>query len=161
MLLRSGWREEITALVDGVKQAGLWDTVIGFQYDEPLLKVETDVFEEFTGFMAGFGKRQLAIFSYYEIVEGSNPSASDPEYGALVHLITPESCRYLTDVGFDLYDKPEPQKFRELNEIMFKMLGRDNLYLWMVPTTWTRGENPEYTEDLCLESLEMCRGNSP
>lgn len=71
VLLRSGWREEITALVDGVKQAGLWDTVIGFQYDEPLLKVETDVFEEFTGFMAGFGKRQLAIFSYYEIVEGS------------------------------------------------------------------------------------------
>ena len=40
---------------------------------------------------------------------------------------------------------------------MFKMLGRDNFYLWMVPTTWTRGENPEYTEDLCLESLEMCR----
>lgn len=155
--LRAGWREEITKLVDDVKKAGLWDAVIGFQYDEPLLKVETDVFEEFTGFMAGFGKRQLAIFSLYEIVEGSNPKAGDPEYGALVHLVTPESCRWLTDVGFDWYDKPNPEKFRNMNDVMFKMLGRDNLYLWMVPTTWTRGENPAYTEDLCIESLEMCK----
>lgn len=154
VLLRSGWREEITALVDGVKQAGLWDTVIGFQYDEPLLKVETDVFEEFTGFMAGFGKRQLAIFSLYEIVEGSNPSASDPEYGKEGHLINPQSCRFFTDVGFDLYHPADYDKHLNVLNEMKRRVGRDDVYIWLVPCTWSIDNR--FGQEHAVNHLNMC-----
>lgn len=154
--LKAGWRDEITKLVDGVKEAGLWDVVAGFQYDEPMLNVTTEVFEEFSSFMATFGKRQLAIFSYYEVVEGSNPRSCDPEYGKEAHLITPESCKYLTDIGFDWYRKFDYNEFKKLTDIMLGRLGRDDVYVWQVPTTWTFYDNKDFTEELCIESLEGC-----
>ena len=62
-MLKPGWREEITKIVENAKKAGVWDTIVGFQYDEPLLHTDSETFEEFSKFMAQFGKRQLAVFS--------------------------------------------------------------------------------------------------
>lgn len=153
--LKAGWKENITKQVDEVKKAGLWDVVAGFQYDEPLTREDTDVFEEFTEFMATFGKRQMAIFSIYEIYEDKHPCADDPEYGIHEHVITPKSCRFLTDVGFDWYSHADYEKFEQTTNDLIKMMGRDNLYIWQVPCTWTRGNNPNVTEDFCLENLEV------
>lgn len=154
--LKSGWREEIDGLVEGVKKAGLWDVVVGFQYDEPLLRLNCDDFEEFSEYMSKFGKRQMSLFSLYEIYEGRHPRADDPEFGMLKHVITPKSCRFLTDVGFDWYKPADYEKFSEVLDKLISMMGRDNFYVWHVPTTWTYCCNPTFTEDVCIENLNMC-----
>lgn len=153
--LKAGWKDEIERLVKETKDAGLWDAVIGFQYDEPMLHVDVDVFEEFSEYMAKFGKRQMSIFSLYEIKEGTHPRSTDPEFGMLEHVITPRSCRFLTDVGFDWYSHADYDKFNELTDIMIKMMGRDNFYIWHVPCTWTRYNSPDATEDFCIENLNV------
>ena len=147
-------RDEITKLVDGVKEAGLWDVVAGFQYDEPMLCVTTEVFEEFSSFMATFGKRQLAIFSYYEVVEGSNPRSCDPEYGKEAHLITPESCKYLTDIGFDWYGSADINEHRTLLNEMKEKIGRSDVRIWFFPCTSKAYADQD--EDYMVKHLNMC-----
>ncbi len=155
--LKAGWKDEIDRLVEGVKKAGLWDVVVGFQYDEPMLAVETDVFEEFSSYMAKFGKRQLALFSLYELREGTHPKAGDPEFGKEAHVITPSSCRYLTDVGFDWYSHTDYDKFKQATEELYQMMGRDNFYVWQVPCTWTRYGCPEVDEDYIIRSIDVLK----
>ncbi|MBP3599525.1 MAG: hypothetical protein J6J30_00420 [Clostridia bacterium] len=155
-LLKAGWKDEIEKLVEGLKKADLWDTIIGFQYDEPLGGMTTDVFEEFTGYMAKFGKRQMSIFSLYEI-RGTYPQASDPEFGVDFHVITPKSCRFLTDVGFDWYSHHDYDKFNQAVDDLIKVMGRDNFYLWQVPCTWTFYNQAPFTEDHCLQNIEVLR----
>ncbi len=154
--LKAGWKDEIERLVQETKDAGLWDAVIGFQYDEPLGQMTNDLFEEFSGYMAKFGKRQMSIFSNYEI-HGTYPQASDPEFGTEFHVITPKSCRFLTDVGFDWYSHHDYDKFNYQTDELIRVMGRDNFYVWQVPCTWTFFNNPALNidEDYCLESLEV------
>ncbi len=155
-LLKAGWKDEIEKLVEGLKKADLWDTIIGFQYDEPLGGMTTDLFEEFTGYMAKFGKRQMSIFSLYEIL-GTYPQASDPEFGTEFHVITPKSCRFLTDVGFDWYSHHDYDKFNKVTDDLIRVMGRDNFYLWQVPCTWTCYNSPKITEEHCLQNIETLR----
>lgn len=153
--LKANWKDLITKQVEDLKKADLWDVVVGFQYDEPLLFVDNDVFEEFSEFMATFGKRQMALFSIYEIEEGSHPRSTDPEFGMLKHLVTPKSCRFLTDVGFDWYAHYDADKFRWAAELLKKDMGRDNFYVWKVPCTWTFYNMADHDEDFCLKNLEV------
>ncbi len=153
--LKAGWKDEIEKLVQETKDAGLWDAVIGFQYDEPLGGMHNEIFEELTGYLAKFGKRQMAIFSMYEIREGTHPRACDPEFGTEFHIITPKSCRFLTDVGFDWYSHADYDKFSDYLDELIKMMGRDNLYIWHVPCTWTRYNDPNATEEFCLENFNV------
>lgn len=156
--LKAGWKEEITQQVEACKAAGLWDTVAGFQYDEPMLRVDADTFEEFSAFMATFGKRQLGVFSIYEIKEGTHPRSNDPEFGMTAHVINPSCCRYLTDIAFDWYPvEADYDKFRAYSDLMLNDIQTDDIHLWYVPTTWTYYANPKYTEDVCIRHLEMSR----
>ena len=154
-LLKHGWKDEITKQVETCKKAGLWDTVAGFQYDEPLLHCDGETFEEFSKFMATFGKRQLGVFSIYEIKEGTHPRSNDPEFGMTAHVINPDNTRYLTDVAYDWYHDADYDKYKELNELMLNDMQRDDVYVWGVPTTWTYYGNPNFTEDLCMRNLDM------
>ncbi len=159
-MLRAGWKDEITAMVEGVKKAGLWDCIAGFHYDEPLLYCDGETFEEFSQFISTFGKRQYAVFSLYEIQEGLHPTFSSPEYGKTAHLINPSNTRYLTDIGLDVYGRTDIDYYRKYNEMMLNDIQRDNLYVWGFPTTWKGRPKPGetgYTEDLCIENLEMHR----
>ena len=153
--LKAGWKDEIEKLVEDTKKAGLWDVIAGFQYDEPMLHVDVDVFEEFSGYMAKFGKRQMALFSMYEIREGTHPKAGDPEFGMLDHVITPRSCRFLTDVGFDWYSHADYDVFDAYLDELIAMMGRDNFYIWHVPCTWTRYNDPNANEEFCLKNINV------
>ena len=153
--LKAGWKDEIEKLVEDTKKAGLWDVIAGFQYDEPMLHVDVDVFEEFSEYMAKFGKRQMALFSMYEIREGTHPKAGDPEFGMLDHVITPRSCRFLTDVGFDWYSHADYDVFDAYLDELITMMGRDNFYIWHVPCTWTRNNDPNANEEFCLKNLNV------
>ena len=153
--LKAGWKDEIEKLVEDTKKAGLWDVIAGFQYDEPMLHVDVDVFEEFSEYMAKFGKRQMALFSMYEIREGTHPKAGDPEFGMLDHVITPRSCRFLTDVGFDWYSHADYDVFDAYLDELIAMMGRDNFYIWHVPCTWTRYNDPNANEEFCLKNLNV------
>ena len=154
-LLKHGWKDEITKQVEDCKKAGLWETVAGFQYDEPLLHCDGDTFEEFSQFMATFGKRQLGVFSIYEIKEGTHPRSNDPEFGLKAHVINPSNTRYLTDVAFDWYRSADYDKYKALNDLILEDMQRDDVYMWGIPTTWTYYDNPNFTEDLCLGNLDM------
>ena len=153
--LKAGWKDEIEKLVEDTKKAGLWDVIAGFQYDEPMLHVDVDVFEEFSEYMAKFGKRQMALFSMYEIREGTHPKAGDPEFGMLDHVITPRSCRFLTDVGFDWYSHADYNVFDAYLDELIAMMGRDNFYIWHVPCTWTRYNDPNANEEFCLKNINV------
>ena len=153
--LKAGWKDEIEKLVEDTKKAGLWDVIAGFQYDEPMLHVDVDVFEEFSSYMAKFGKRQMALFSMYEIREGTHPKAGDPEFGMLDHVITPRSCRFLTDVGFDWYSHADYDVFDAYLDELIAMMGRDNFYIWHVPCTWTRYNDPNANEEFCIKNINV------
>ncbi len=153
-----GWKEETTRQVEGLKKAGLWDTVVGFQYDEPLLHTDGDTFEEFSAFMATFGKRQFPVFSIYEIKEGSHPRSSDPEFGMTAHVINPSNTRYITDIAFDWYAPADRyDQFKAYNDLMLNDIQRDNLYVWGFPTAFQPGGRQDYDEKFFIDSLEMHR----
>ena len=148
---KANWKEDTLKLVEGVKKAGLWDTIVGFHYDEPLLHTDGETFEEFSEFMATLGKRQFAVYSIYEIKEGTHPRSSDPEFGMTAHVINPSNTRYLTDIGFDWYHDADYDRYKEYTDLMLNDIQRDNLYVWGFPTSF------HYDEDLCMRNLEMHR----
>ena len=153
---KPGWKEEITKIVEDAKKAGLWDSIAGFHFDEPLLHTDGETFEEFSKFLSQFGKRQFGVFSIYEIKAGSHPRSSDPEFGMTAHLINPSNTQYLTDIGYDWYHDADYDAYKAYNELMLNDIQRDNIYVWGFPTTWT-ARNPNFNEDLCIRNLEMHR----
>lgn len=152
--IKDGWQDKIAATVERLKAEGLWDAVIGFDYDEPMLQSDNDIVEMVAEEYAKYGKRQRAIFSYYELIEGSHPRSNDPEFGKEGHLINPKSCRSFTDVGFDYYGPTDyDEHLRVLNE-MKRRVGRDNVNIWLVPCTWSIDNR--FGQEHAINHLEMC-----
>ena len=52
-------------------------------------------------------------------------------------MITPEYCGYLTDVTYDLYHDWTYVVHKLMMEELKRRVGRDDLYLWTTPCTWS------------------------
>lgn len=152
--VKDGWKETIAKRVEAIKEAGLWDAVLGFDWDEPMLQSTNEIITPIAEEYAKYGKRQRAIFSYYELIEGSHPRSDDPEFGKEGHLINPDSCKYFTDVGFDWYGTVDYDRHKAVADEMKRRVGRDDVYIWYVPCTWAG--NNQFSERHCEEHLEMC-----
>ncbi len=120
------YMEKIDAFVEKLKNEDLWDTIIGFQWDEPLLRKghTNEALLEMTKAMSeAYGKRIFTNFSLYEIA-GKRGNEGDPDFQ---WLLRKDCSKYLTDVGFDLYGwdlRPEYQdKLQEALEKRGKQEG--------------------------------------
>lgn len=152
--IKDGWRENVAAKVQKLKDEGIWDAVIGFDYDEPMLQSTNEIVKQVAEEYAKYGKRQRAIFSYYELIEGSHPRSNDPEFGKEGHLINPQSCRFFTDVGFDLYHPADYDKHLNVLNEMKRRVGRDDVYIWLVPCTWSIDNR--FGQEHAVNHLNMC-----
>ena len=152
--IKDGWRENVAAKVQKLKDEEIWDAVIGFDYDEPMLQSTNEIVEQVAEEYAKYGKRQRAIFSYYELIEGSHPRSNDPEFGKEGHLINPQSCRFFTDVGFDLYHPADYDKHLNVLNEMKRRVGRDDVYIWLVPCTWSIDNR--FGQEHAVNHLNMC-----
>lgn len=152
--IKDGWRENVAAKVQKLKDEEIWDAVIGFDYDEPMLQSTNGIVEQVAEEYAKYGKRQRAIFSYYELIEGSHPRSNDPEFGKEGHLINPQSCRFFTDVGFDLYHPADYDKHLNVLNEMKRRVGRDDVYIWLVPCTWSIDNR--FGQEHAVNHLNMC-----
>lgn len=106
------YMDKMNKYVDKLKEDGVWDTVIGFQWDEPLLRRghTNDALLEMTKAMTeAFGKRIFTNFSLYEIA-GKRGNDGDPDFQ---WLLRKDCSKYLTDVGFDLYGWDMRPEFQE------------------------------------------------
>ncbi len=108
-----------------IKNAGNWDTVVGFQWDEPLLKKghsNEDFLTMTKAVWEEYGKRIFPVFSLYEIV-GKRGNIGDPDFQ---WLFSKESSDYITDVGFDVYGYDFRAPLREEKKLKLKKdFGRD------------------------------------
>ncbi len=152
--LKPDWKDGIARRVEEMQKEGIWDAVLGFDYDEPMLQSTNELVEEVAEEYARYGKRQLAIFSYYELIEGSNPRSNDPEYGKTAHLIHPQSCRFFTDIAFDYYGESDYAVHKKLSDEMKRRVGREDVNVWYVPCTWSLINR--FGQDHALQHLETC-----
>ena len=103
--------EKLTKYVDKLKDRDVWDTVVGFQWDEPLLRrghTNDDLLTMTKAVSEAFGKRIFVNFSLYEIA-GKRGNDGDPDFQ---WLLRKDCSKYITDVGYDLYGfdmRPENQ----------------------------------------------------
>ncbi len=92
----------ITKTVDALKKDDLWDSVVGFQWDEPLLKrahTNADFYNMTKAVSETFGKRIFPVFSMQELL-GFKGNLDDPDGIRSLHT---EDTDYITDVAFDVY----------------------------------------------------------
>lgn len=153
--LLDNWQESIEQRVAKLKEQGLWDYVLGFDFDEPMLHVSNDKFFKVSEYLSKYGKRQRALFSNYEILEGSHPRSEDPEFGMEAHLIDKETCKYLTDIGADEYWCLDYDTRKSVYDEMKRRIGRDDVYIWYVPCTWAFFGN-RLGQDHCIKHLDLC-----
>ena len=139
--LNEGWRERLANYIETLKEDGFWDSIIGFDFDEPMSQSINDLVEEVTEEYSKYGKRIRGIFSTYELEENAHPDSGNPlynkQYDTAIHLINPKSTRFFTDIGFDVYGKSEYDYLKGLLDIMKQRVGRDDVNIWLVPCTWT------------------------
>ena len=164
-----------------IKDAGLWDTVVGFQWDEPLLHrghTNENFLDMTKAISETYGKRIFPVFSNYEIV-GKRGNIEDPPN--FQFLLEKWASKYITDVAFDNYgyDFRVPlrdaekkrlsafynREFESAEDILEYYTDRmlalienpDDVRVWYFPCgylalLWVGG--PHADEDFCTQSLE-------
>ncbi len=94
--------EGVQKFVDKLIKAEVWDCVVGFQWDEPLLKkghTNEDFLAMTKAMSETFKKRIFPVFSLYEVI-GKRGNSGDPDFQ---WLFKKECSTYITDVAFDVY----------------------------------------------------------
>ena len=94
--------KKFEGFVNRLKADEVWDAVVGFQWDEPLLKrghTNEALLEMTKAVSETFGKRIFTNFSLYEIA-GKRGNDGDPDFQ---WLLRKDCSKYITDTGFDLY----------------------------------------------------------
>ena len=167
--------------ISAIQKRGLWDTVVGFQWDEPLLHrghTNQNFLDMTRAFYETYGKRIFPVFSNYEFV-GKRGNIEDPP--DFQYLLEKSASKYITDVAFDnyRYDFRVPlreaekermfafynREFNSAEELMQYYTGRllalmekpDDVRVWYFPCgyfarLWEGG--PLADEDFCIQSLE-------
>ncbi|MBQ5816128.1 MAG: hypothetical protein IIW33_01570 [Oscillospiraceae bacterium] len=162
-----------------LKEEGLWDTVAGFHWDEPLLHNPSnqDFLDMTRALYEEYGKRIYPVFSTYEIT-GHKGNADDPSSNIQFEKFASE---FITDIGFDSYDydvRPEFNdkqmgQIRKLQEKIPEIVDGQSYYrvytqklkdlmigepnIWFYPTAeyrWTWGQYFN-GEDFCIAHLEF------
>ena len=166
--------------INGLKKHGVWDAVVGFQWDEPLLKkghTNEDFLVMTKAISEAYGMRIFPVFSMYEIV-GKRGNIGDPDFQ---WLLKKESSKYITDVAFDVYSYDFRGELRDATKERLKrhynidfttaeealqfytdkmlelMENPDDVRVWYFPCAylcrlWEGG--PLADEDFCIQSLE-------
>lgn len=145
------WEDDLEALVDTLKFMGLWDTIAGFIWDEPLhsrIPVE-DFYKHSKYLKEKYNKRNFAVFYLTAFDPGVDP-------GRGIDIITPQTGAYITDIGFDAYGVSNPEKYRAYNEKMKAAVGRTHeVKVWFVPCAFEEiysGKDEAYA----LNHLNIC-----
>ncbi len=179
------YMEKNIKFVDKLKAEDVWDAVVGFQWDEPLLRKghTNDALLTMTKAMSEtFGKRIFANFSLYEIA-GKRGNDGDPDFQWLLRR---DCSHYLTDVGFDLYGwdmRPEMQEklkpaleergkqegvelrsgtelYQHYTDVMLKLVeNKDDVRVWYYPCAYECRPNGGIAldEGYCLGHLKGYR----
>ena len=166
--------------ISGIKKQELWDTVVGFQWDEPLLKKghnNEDFLAMTKAISEEYGKRIFPVFSGYEVM-GRKGNLEDNDGDTVLRY---ESTKYITDVAFDLYgydfrvplrEEDKKRYFDTYNKefntaeeflqfytdnLIGRMQNPDSVRLWYFACAylcrrWVGG--PLADEDFCIQSLE-------
>ena len=177
------YMQTLDKFVTKLKEAGVWDCVVGFQWDEPLLHkghTNEDFLAMTKAVTEAYGKRIFPVFSFYEIV-GKRGNDGDPDFQ---WLLRKECSTYITDAAFDVYgyDFTNPQDERTLAEykrlegqygetftcvedFLRYMTGRllglmenpDNVRVWYFPDAYACGKRTgparAVNEEDCINSL--------
>ena len=98
----SDYMKRIDNFVSKLKYNGVWDSFVGFSYDEPLLKrnhTNQDLYDMTKALYEAYGKRNFVCFSGQEVA-GAKGNWNDPEGTLILESFATE---YISDVGFDSY----------------------------------------------------------
>ena len=119
----SEYMKRIDNFVSKLKENEVWDSFIGFSYDEPLLKkyhTNQDLYDMTKALYEAYGKRNFVCFSGQE-VSGKKGNWNDPDGTLILESFATE---YISDAGFDSYGydfrkESSPameRKYKSLNE---------------------------------------------
>ncbi len=130
--LQPAFRENLTRLMDALAEAGVDDCVRGIYFDEPFLcRVGKEDFIEATKFYrTTYPEKGIYIcFSVTPLC----PELWDPGYP--VPLLDEESCRYLTDVGYDFYDDYADNVawYEKLTARLYEVTKNLDVRYWFTP----------------------------
>jgi len=173
------YMDRVDVGVQKIKDEGVWDAVVGFHWDEPILNKQTnqDFYEMTKALSEKYGKRIFPVFSCYEIT-GYKGNEED-KLGEI--QFEKYASEYITDIGFDSYGqdvRPEyaeamrpkieafAKRFPEVTsaEAYYRfytkklkelMIGEPNIWYYpcaYICNTWT-GEKTN--EDYCIAHLEF------
>lgn len=163
-----------------LKEQELWDTVVGFHWDEPISNSRwtNEEFLDLTKAISEeYGKRIFPVFASSQVV-GTKGNFDDPEDTTILKSF---ATKYITDFGYDAYGfdfrKPYSEamtkKINELSEKFPEITSVDNFYrfylntlkdrmenkdakVWVFPTAYTVNTWAGYKadEDYCIAHLE-------
>ena len=180
----SEYMQKLINYVNTLKERDLWDTVVGFHWDEPILGMTNkDFLNSSKAISEEFGKRIFPVFSGYETM-GRKGNMSDPDG---VTMLESFATKYITDYGFDSYGydfrrpyntalKGRLQSFskdyalldpnakcettEDYYRLAFKMLyermENKNARAWVFPTTYTTytWSGSNTDEDFCIAHIK-------
>ena len=145
------YMEGIDKYVEFLKKNDYWDTVVGFQWDEPLLKrahTNADFYAMTGAISKAYGKRIFPVFSMQELL-GFKGNPEDPDGIRSVHT---EDTEFITDVAFDVYgydfrlppSEPFVKYFRELtNKFGVELKSTIDVYTYYTKRMLEIVSNPE------------------
>ncbi len=157
----SEYMKVVERKVNMMKEKEVFDCVVGFHWDEPLLNqkhTNQDLYDMTKALYNEYGLRNGPVFSVYELV-GMKGNMQDPDGNTVLQEFATE---YLTDIGFDSYGydfrtpytEAQTEKIKSLGEKYpgvdstetyykyFNKVLRDrvinkNAKLWVYPCTYT------------------------
>ena len=176
----SEYMENTKRIMKVMSDAGLLDTVAGFQWDEPLLKREhsnADFVAMTKAMSEEFGKRIFPVFSVQELL-GFKGNPDDPDG---IKSIRYEDTAYVTDAAFDVYgfdfravNERLARKFEEISQrvnakitnsdelirhyakLLINVLQKKDAKIWFFPCTYTCGSwsGGQTDEDYCIAHMK-------
>ncbi len=176
----SEYMKRIGNFVNKLKENEVWDSFIGFSYDEPLLKkyhTNQDLYDMTKALYEEYGKRNFVCFSGQEVA-GKKGNWNDPDGTLILESFATE---YISDTGFDSYgyDFRSPstpameRRYKALSETMpdihdaesyynhFYSLLKDRMInkeakIWYFPCTYKVNTWGAFTsdEDYCIAHLK-------
>ncbi len=118
----SEYMEGIQKKVNTLKDKDVWESVVGFHWDEPLLNkkhTNQDLYDMTKALRNEYGLRINPVFSVYETV-GIRGNMQDPEGNTILQEFATE---YLTDIGFDSYGYDFRRPYTEAQSEKLVTLG--------------------------------------
>ncbi len=176
----SEYMAQTDVFVKKLKDEGIWDAAVGFQWDEPLLKLDhsnKDFYDMTKALYEEYGKRIFPVFSLQELV-GFKGNEEDNDGIRILHK---EDTPFITDVGFDVYgyDFREPNErlaarlnqlgvqfgeefkdgealYRYYTKRMLDLMANDKANIWYFPCAYTCGNasGGVTDEDFCIAHMQ-------